>query len=155
MKKAVLFWVSLVLFAGFVYSVPTDDQIRQAAGTLGVPFADLKSFVESYQPQNTKADVIIITATDLYSAYKANQVRADSQYKNKTVKITGKVTGIKQDFKGNYIELEGPLTVWVYIKLSETSRAISLDISQMITLIGTCDGYNGVWVTIKDATFSK
>jgi hypothetical protein len=67
MKKAALILVSLVLFAGFVYSAPTDEQIRQAADTLGVPFAELKSFVQSYQPQSTQADVITITAVDLIS----------------------------------------------------------------------------------------
>jgi hypothetical protein len=157
-KKAVLFLVSLVLSAGFVYSAPTDEQIRQAAGTLGVPFADLKSFVQSYQPQTTQADVITITSEDLYSAYRANQLRADSQYKNKTVKVTGVVIGVGQNWQGNYyVQLEGQgsqLRVDVYVKPSETAIAAALDPGQTATFIGTCNGYSVPSVRIMKATFS-
>jgi hypothetical protein len=159
MKKAVLFWVSLVLFAGFVYSVPTDEQIRQAAGTLGVPFADLKSFVQYYQAQNAQVDVITITAADLDSAYKANALRADSMYKNKTVKITGKVKKLGQYSSGGaYIQLEGQGGKYVEVRInpSETARASGLNPGQTVTLIGTCDEFYGsTLVIIKDATFSR
>jgi len=159
MKKVVLFWVFLVLFSGFVYSLPNDEQIRQAANTLGVPFADLKSFVQSHQPQNTSADAITITSKDLMSAYKANQIRADSQYKNKTLKITGGVQEVGQYSTGiHYVRLDGGDRydwVVVWIKSSEATRAASLNKDQTVTLIGICNGYASETVTIKDATFAR
>jgi hypothetical protein len=102
MKKAMFLLIAVIFCVGLVYAAPTDDQIRQAANTLGVPFSDLKDFVQSYQPQNVPSGTITATSQDLMAAYRSNQIKADSQYKNKTVKVTGKIAGIKQDYKGNY-----------------------------------------------------
>ncbi|MDR2434929.1 MAG: OB-fold putative lipoprotein [Treponema sp.] len=154
MKKVFFGLVSLVFAVGFIYSSPTDEQIRQAANTLGVPFNDLKGFVQSYQPQAVPAGALTVTAQDLAAAYKGNQMRADSQYKNKTVQVTGKVRGIKKDiYDEYYVVLDFP--VEVYVKAAETNKIANLDIGQSVTMVGTCTGYD-VWIIkIKDATLLR
>ena len=52
MKRKIIFLILVSVLVIFVYSEPTDTQIRQAANTLGVPFEDLKQFVNSYQGNN-------------------------------------------------------------------------------------------------------
>jgi tetratricopeptide (TPR) repeat protein len=98
--------------------------------------------------------VITITAKDLLSAYDSNQLRADAQYLNKTVKITGKVTRIGKDILGdNYIMLE--TSIMIYIKSSEINKAMTLDNGKTVTLIGTCKGKPGLIIDFKDAVFSN
>ena len=48
MKIFIGLLILLLIFTGSVYSEPTDAQIDQAADTLGIPFEDLKKFVQSY-----------------------------------------------------------------------------------------------------------
>jgi hypothetical protein len=52
MKRYIVLFILILVFIGIVYSEPTDAQIRQAANTLGVPFEDLKIFVQSYWGNN-------------------------------------------------------------------------------------------------------
>jgi hypothetical protein len=149
MKKLVGLLIVLSICISFVYSVPTDEQIRQAANTLGVPFADLKTFVQSYQPQSVPAGAITISAAELKEAYNANSVKADLQYKNKIVKVTGRVTRISND----YIELDD--SVFVFFKSSEVNKAADLTVGQTVTLVGTCtEGWSSS-VHVKDAVFSR
>jgi hypothetical protein len=157
MKKVFFGLVSLVFAIGFIYSAPTDEQIRQAANTLEVPFNDLKGFVQSYQPQAVPAGALTVTAQDLAAAYRGNQVRADLQYKNKTVQVTGKVKGIKELGGKYYVELEAQslFGVEVYYKATETNKITNLDIGQSVTMVGTCTGLLYTAVEIKDATLSR
>jgi hypothetical protein len=67
MKKIFIF--SFLIFSS-VYAViaePTDDQIRQAANALGVPYADLRQFVQSYQNNTSSTDVIIVEGVPNFS----------------------------------------------------------------------------------------
>lgn len=164
MRKTIIFLFFMFLFIGFVYSAPTDEQIRQAAATLGIPFADLKTFIQSYQAKSAPDGTIPITAKDLYDAYKESEIKADSLYINKILKITGKVGGVEKD-SGNYIvSLDGDgkgnfdSYISVYIKSSELTKAANLEKGQIITVIGTCVGYVGGFfyetVTIRNATIS-
>jgi hypothetical protein len=62
MMKKIFFVIIFVLaFIGAGYSQVTDDTIRQAATLLGVPFADLKQFIQSYQNNNSSEEAIEIT----------------------------------------------------------------------------------------------
>jgi hypothetical protein len=93
----------LVLFLGLtgfgLSAQATDAQIMQAATTLGVSYEALKQFVESYKPQDTPSGVIAITSVNLHEEYKANELRADTQYKGKTLSVTGPVLNIKKRFQ--------------------------------------------------------
>jgi hypothetical protein len=49
MKKIVGLLILAFIFTGSLYSDPSDAQIRQAANTLGIPFEDLRQFIQSYR----------------------------------------------------------------------------------------------------------
>lgn len=50
-----------------------------------------------------------VTAGQLAVDYRANEVNADAKYKGKVLHVTGKVQGIKKDFRDRpYIELATP-----------------------------------------------
>ena len=88
---------------------------------------------------------IEITAKDLFSAYKENEVAADNQYKGKTLKITGTVANIGTDILDNiYITLEtGELLYSVqcyFANSEEEAKVANLSKGNTVTLIGTCDG---------------
>jgi hypothetical protein len=147
--KKMFFLGLLVLFCSFsLFAQVTDEQIRQAANILGVPYDDLRQFVQSYQ-NNTSTDVILINAVTLYQEYQSNAVRADSQYKGKSLKITGIVTRIDTDRVG----LRGSSTMNVYINFrsSELSKIANLQIGQTVTFIGIGDGIPGGLPRIIDA----
>lgn len=52
--------------------------------------------------------VISLKASEYDKQYQANEVRADKNYKNKLLKVTGYVTDISKDFKGDpYVSFRG------------------------------------------------
>jgi hypothetical protein len=149
----------LVLFlalTGFGLSAQaTDAQIKQAATDLGVPYEALKQFIESYKPQDIPSGVISITSVNLYEEYRANELRADTQYKGKTLSVTGPVLNIRKDSSGQYyVELTGNggiRNIRVYFTASEVSKLGNLSIGQRITIIGTCDGVSMGDVYIRNS----
>lgn len=52
MKKAFIFFFSVIILTG-LFAQTTDEQIRQAANSLGVPFDDLRQFVQTHQRTDT------------------------------------------------------------------------------------------------------
>jgi len=78
--KKLAFVVLVFFFTNYVFSGPTDDQIRAYARELGVPFNDLKQLVEKYNrsgastfndPRARNAEVIdILEAEFLQSSSK-------------------------------------------------------------------------------------
>ena len=128
----------LMLFCFYtVFAQATDEQIRQAANTLGVPYADLRQFVQSYYHSNTASNVIVVDADTFRQEYTANQVRADNQYKGKTLRIAGVVHRIES----NYLYLRGGSSlIYVRFRITELQKIANLDIGQTVAFIGICDG---------------
>jgi len=52
MKKLSIIFLILVFLHTTLYAIPTDEQIRQYARDLGVPFEELKLLVEKYNKVN-------------------------------------------------------------------------------------------------------
>jgi hypothetical protein len=156
MKKLGVLFVYFMLVTGLIYAAePTDTQIRQAAETLGVPFADLKHFVQSYQPKTEQAGAIKIEAKKLYDEYDANQLKADGLYTGKTLQVTGKVYGIDKEYSGEYyLKLEPYGWVKIYFQASELNKIVDLSKSQTVVVVGRCEGYNST-VKIIDAYLVK
>ena len=148
MKKYLILFV--FSFFGFVlFAQATDTQIKQAATTLGVPFEALKQFVQSYQVQTVPAGTIEITAKQLYEEYSNNEVKADSLYKGKTLRITGKIyeitknpisdvpqIGIKIDKDGGY----SAVAIFADFVISQRDKIVDLTKEQTISFIGICRG---------------
>jgi len=158
--KVLVFCLIYVLFSFVficsVYAAPTDEQIKQAAGTLGVPFADLKRFVQSYQPKTEAAGTIKVEARKLYEDYKANQLKADGLYLGKTLQVSGRVVKINKTIMTDeyYLEIAGSSslgTVDVYFNSSELDKIADLNSGQTITVVGECEGYSILSVKITNA----
>ncbi len=62
----------------------------------------------SSSPTTPSSPPITVSANSLFSAYKANEVAADSQYKDKTVIVDGTVQSIAKDILDNpYVVIGG------------------------------------------------
>jgi len=157
--KKVIFTFLFIIIGCVLFAQANDAQIRQAATTLGVPFEDLKQFVQSYQAQLVPSGVIEITAKELYEAFKANELQADNKYKGKAVKVTGKVIQVKKDlYNKYYIEIEGTSVyhkVRAYVQDSQLSRISNLMGGQTVTVVGQCDGYFALDVYISNSVIQN
>jgi hypothetical protein len=152
MKKIFIFFVIMFLSFNSLIAQATDDQIRQAANTLGVPYADLRQFVLSYQNNTSTADVIVIDDVTLHQAYGSNQVRADALYRGKTLRITGIIYRVNRDhvlLRRSGMSSGG---VEVYFRSNEIPKIANLEVGQTVTFIGTSDGGTSMYVRVINAT---
>jgi hypothetical protein len=158
MKKIIVFVLILFAYITFVYSEPTDAQIQQIANTLGVPFEDLKQFVKSYQIGNTPSEMIEVTARQLAQEYHTNQVRSESQYYGKILKITGQVSrifNIGNDYVLDLIGTDKYYSVFIYFPSSKANQISNLDPGQTVSIIGKCYRYDNPHVVIKEAHVTR
>jgi len=152
MKKLIIIILLVFLLINNLSAEPTDQQIRNAANILEVPYNDLKQFVQSFQNKNTSAaDIIEIDAVTLHQAYQSNRLRADSLYNGKTLKITGVVYEVERD----RVNLKGPGLiigcVSVFFKTTEIPKILNLGKGQTVTFIGTGDIGSDYVEKVKDA----
>ncbi len=94
----------------------------------------------------TTPSVIHVTAQELCSAYEANEVAADAEYKGKTLEIYGMVYDIGKDILDKpYIELLGEnIYVWGVQCMFDSnyeSQIAQLVKGQNVTIRGRCTGY--------------
>lgn len=99
---------------------------------------------------------INITAVDLYNAYDANEVSADSAYKDKVVVVTGTVSDIgKNVINQTYIALQdgsayGLTGVQCFFGAEQESAVGSVSKGDSVKLIGKCVGENLVNVQLNN-----
>ena len=93
-----------------------------------------------------------ISSKQLYSAYDANEVNADQNFKDKSFYVTGTVEEIKKDFMGDiYVTLEtGELYSFVHCYFDDENTAAKLNKGQKVTFKGICKGMVMTSVTMKD-----
>jgi len=161
MKKIIILGFLLFLAFNTLFAQATDDQIRQAANTLGVPYADLRQFVQSYKTNTSpSANVIVIDAVTLHRDYQANRVKADMQYKGKTLKITGVIYEIEKDIitEEDCVNLAVSSSIYgdtgwvsVYFRPTELPKIANLRIGQKVTFIGIGDSGSYYIEKIKNA----
>jgi hypothetical protein len=155
MKKVIVILISFFIVVGSIYSDPTDEQIRQAATTLGIPFSDLKQFVQSYQARSVPTGAIEITARDVSQEFQNNRLRATNKYHGATLKITGRIYDIKQNYSGEYyLAIVGTSEfygVYVYFQSSELNKMANLNSGQSVTIVGKFKEFDGCDVQIIDA----
>lgn len=100
-----------------------------------------------------KEEVIKITAKELMSEYKANEIAADNLYKGKLLEVSGNVDNIGKDILDSpYITLKTNEmfdTVQCMIKDSEVDKASILKEDDSIILEGKCSG-GGLFLLLKD-----
>ena len=92
-----------------------------------------------------KEEAIVVTAAELYAAYKTNEVAADTTYKGKLLEISGTIDTIGKDILDDpYVSLKtGEVFGSVQCMLSDEaiSQAGSLTPGTRITLQGRGNGY--------------
>jgi len=85
-----------------------------------------------------------ITAEQLFSAYQANEVAADQEYKGKNISITGKVKTVGKDLlKTPYVSLETSnmfLGVQCMFSEKDTAKLAGLSKGDLVTISGTVKG---------------
>lgn len=105
-----------------------------------------------------RAKATPIGAGTLIAAYKANEVKADADYKGKWFAVSGRVIDVKKDLAdapyisvGTGAPFELPNVHCALVKGTE-SRAAGLEKGQSITATGRVDGLMG-HVKLKDCDF--
>ena len=91
----------------------------------------------------TLGDAAPVTAVDLDAAYRANEVRADSLYKNKIVHLTGVVDKIAKDFTDRPVvtlRTNGDKGITCTFATADP-HLVELDRESRVTLHGTGNGF--------------
>jgi hypothetical protein len=92
-----------------------------------------------------------VTAVQLLSDYKSNQLRADGNYKGKVVQVNGTVRRVTN----NAVELEGGkyelLTVDCQFSSADAPAMASLSAGSFVTIKGVCEGKNFAGVRVKNS----
>lgn len=118
--------------------------------------------VSSNQPVASKTvvveEAIIITADDLYLAYKDNEVNADNTYKGKLVKISGIIDSIGKDILDKpyvTIKTENSFSnVQCFVADDALDSVATLKSDQSIVMEGRVDGYL-MNVSVKNCRISQ
>ncbi len=99
------------------------------------------------QSNQTKTEEVVakVTALQLYSEYEANEVAADSKYKNKLIEVSGTISNIGKDVLDNpYVTLQGDSTTFFSVqcmfKKSQQEQLTSLSKDTEISLKGRVSG---------------
>lgn len=107
------------------------------------------------KPETQENEVIDVDIDDLLEAYDNNSVAADSEYKDKTVRLSGKIYSIED----GYIKLEGTDEwnwTYVYAYYNSDEDVKSLKKGNKVTITGVCKGEDLFSdIEIKKCTIEK
>lgn len=100
------------------------------------------------QIKGTAPEPLSIAASDLFTAYDANEIAADQRYKGQTVRVTGKVSDIGKDITGTpYVVLSRGRSeinaVQCMFPRSAESAIASLQKGQSVGITATVSGKLG------------
>lgn len=88
------------------------------------------------------ADAIKVTAHQLFSAYEANEIAADGQYKGKTLEVSGVVSGIDSDFSDEPVIELATENEFMGVRAQGIDKTVAANLSkgQQVTLVCTGGG---------------
>ena len=151
------FWLILVVIVGIIGAAAGLNGNNQ--GTDGSDSS--ASGAQTEESGSAEEAAVEVSAVDLINAYDENAVSADSQYKDKTLKITGTVSSIGVDVADRaYIMLKDEndpyaiLGVQCYFEEDQKDSLTSLKEGDTVTVIGTCEG-QVVSVSVKNCQITK
>lgn len=142
------FWVIIAFVAiGALGSNGDKENNNVAKDTSNKPAAtDTTKTAETKKEEPKKVEAIKITAVSLAAAYESNEVKADKEYKDKLVEVTGKVKDIGVVLGQTYVTLSSGkdfaiTDVQCFFKdEAEINEVAELSKDTSITIIGTVDG---------------
>ena len=118
----------------------------------------------SSKPVDTalSTSILTVSATQLLNEYQSNKYAADEKYKQKTIRISGTITSIRESSIGSkpIINLDGRAmpgistsgqTGGVSIYLKKAEGVAQLKQGQKITVEGRCQGKRAVNITVDNA----
>lgn len=140
-------WVIAIFVIAIIGSIGNDD-----GQTTNAPPGNKTG----QQPEAVQT--IKISATALFSEYKANEVAADEKYKNKTLEVNGIIYSIGKDITDSmYVALKTDDvigTVQCMFPKEATQELSSLSKDQTITIRGKCDGKFGN-IILRESVIAK
>lgn len=143
------FWVIVILVLIFMAS-GGDDQPQND----GSSQSDQAKSEQTAEPEET---AIQISATDLYAAFDANEISADSAYEGKLVEVSGRVNNVGKDILDDeYIMLKsGTLIGGVQCMLESNAveQASTLSEDDEVTLRGRVSSGSSLTVLVRGCTF--
>ena len=154
------FWLTIVVvILAIIGAAAGGNKKSEGSGSTTSSTASTQSTPqEESTPEETAIEV---TAVDLIAAYDENEVSADNEYKDKTLKITGTVSDIGVDVANrSYIMLKDEndphaiLGVQCYFEDDQKDAIAQLKKGDAVTVTGTCEG-KVVSVSIKDCQVTK
>lgn len=99
--------------------------------------------------------VLTISATKLVDAFKANELKANNQYKGKEMIVTGTVHQISVNFGVVSVDIKGEKygfqNVKALVTKDQEAKAAELTKGQKVKIKGVCDGLSFMDVALKDA----
>ncbi|HZH44276.1 MAG TPA: hypothetical protein VEY50_09365 [Lysobacter sp.] len=120
--------------------------ILGAAALSGDAYQDYKARAEARDnsaaavEQAAPADAIKVTAAELFASYEANEVAADSQYKGKTLEITGKVAGIDSGMGDEpVVQLESS-NMFQHVQARGLSKDVAASLAKGSKITLVCEG---------------
>lgn len=125
---------------------------------LAVILADeVRHFGENGQMTLPEIDIPKANAHDLTIEYERNEIITDAQYKNKTVRVVGKVQSVGVDIAGHgYASLKGHnmfANATAYMKKKEDLMTVNPD--QMVSMVCRVHGKLLTMVALRDCQFSQ
>lgn len=114
---------------------------------------------QSTSVQETQVATVVNYHT-LYNDYQANPIKADSIYRGKLLKLTGRVDKIDREIMGEpYVTFaidDFLKDIRLTFKKSEEDKVASLEKGQTITVVGKCTGtLLSTTVALNDCEFSQ
>lgn len=97
-----------------------------------------------------KAD-FVLTVDELVDAYRANELRADTQYKHQVLEVTGRVDSVKKSGSTFEVLLDTKRTAVlssVRCEFDQDYGLKNLAAGQPVTVRGRCMGRN-VWINLE------
>ncbi|MBN4054931.1 hypothetical protein JYT15_00320 [Acidimicrobium ferrooxidans] len=99
-----------------------------------------------------------LSASDLFTAYKDNEVAADEMYKDKVLIVTGTVGSIGKDITDTmYVTLESGemmFSIQCFFSAKHKSKLAKIKKGDSVRILGKCTGKFGN-VIVKGCTFAK
>jgi hypothetical protein len=143
------FWLAVVVALGVIGRLSGGDETTVTA--------EDKSGSASTSPakMTTPTADVEVSAETYFSDYEGNELAADAKYKDKVIKITGKVNGVRKTLGTVYIDLESSNQfLQVYCSMKDESEAASVSKGSLVTLIGVGGGKT-LTPTVDDCVLSN
>jgi hypothetical protein len=143
------FWLIIVVLIGIIgASAGLNGKEDEGSNNSNPSASDITQQENDSEEESAPEEPIIeVNATDLIAAYNENEVSADNEYKDKTLKITGIVSNIGVDVADRaYVMLKDEnnefsvLGVQCYFETEQQDSIASLKEGDTITVTGTCEG---------------